>query len=300
MINGSFRPKSGRWSPLGTGLNSTCYTITSIEADTRIFAGGSFTTAGGSSANRIAQWTPSTSTWSPLGSGLNDTCRASCVHNPSSAIYVGGDFTTAGGISCNYIAVWDGSTWSPLGTGLNAVGRSITPDNIGSIYVGGDFTTAGGNTVNRVAKWDGSSWNSIGSPFTNRCITLVYDYELTGYLYAAGSFTDSGMNYIAKWDGSTWSPLGTGLNATCRSISLDSLGDLYVAGDFTTAGDLVVRYAAYWSRADQAWRSMGSGHSGILFAICPGSGEIAYYTGGLSTKSGGVTANRIAKWVLTY
>src|SRR5438128_4511642 len=59
----------------------------------RLIAGGTFTTAGGSTVNHIAQWNGSS--WSPLGSGMNNEVWALTVYN--GALIAGGIFTTAGG-----------------------------------------------------------------------------------------------------------------------------------------------------------------------------------------------------------
>jgi trimeric autotransporter adhesin len=80
-----------------------------------LYAGGDFTTAGGSAANYIAQWNGSS--WSALGSGMNSDVYALAVSG--STLYAGGDFTTAGGSAANYIAQWNGSSWSALGSGMN-------------------------------------------------------------------------------------------------------------------------------------------------------------------------------------
>ena len=62
-----------------------------------LYAGGDFTTAGGTAANYIAQWNGSS--WSALGSGMDDalTWRCAALAVSGSTLYAGGDFTTAGG-----------------------------------------------------------------------------------------------------------------------------------------------------------------------------------------------------------
>ena len=58
-----------------------------------LYAGGAFTTAGGSAAKNIAKWNGSS--WSALGSGMNSAVSALAVSG--SDLYAGGNFTTAGG-----------------------------------------------------------------------------------------------------------------------------------------------------------------------------------------------------------
>jgi len=65
-----------------------------------LYAGGSFTIAGGSLVNRIAKWNGTA--WTVLGSGMNNDVRALTVSG--SDMYVGGYFTTAGGKVSAYIA----------------------------------------------------------------------------------------------------------------------------------------------------------------------------------------------------
>ena len=65
-----------------------------------LYAGGSFTTAGGSAANCIAQWDGSS--WSALGSGMNNIVYALAVSGGT--LYAGGWFTTAGGKVSAYAA----------------------------------------------------------------------------------------------------------------------------------------------------------------------------------------------------
>ena len=65
-----------------------------------LYAGGHFTTAGGSAANDIAKWDGSS--WSALGSGMNNAVDALAVSG--SDLYAGGYFRTAGGKVSPYIA----------------------------------------------------------------------------------------------------------------------------------------------------------------------------------------------------
>jgi hypothetical protein len=71
-------------------MNSDVYAL-AVSGGT-LYAGGSFSQAGGSAANNIAQWNGSS--WLPLGSGMNNSVKALAVSG--STLYVGGAFTTAG------------------------------------------------------------------------------------------------------------------------------------------------------------------------------------------------------------
>ena len=170
------------WSALGTGMNGSVWAL--AVSDTCLYAGGSFTTAGGTSANAIAKWDGTS--WSALGTGMNSTVYALAVSGTD--LYAGGLFTTAGGNIANYIAKWNGAAWSALGSGMNgSVGALavLGPD----LYAGGFFTTAGGNIANYIAKWNGAAWSALGSGMGS------YVYALAASdtnLYAGGYFSTAG------------------------------------------------------------------------------------------------------------
>ncbi|MFO0493717.1 MAG: hypothetical protein ACK51T_14970, partial [bacterium] len=111
-----------------------------------VIVGGTFTAAGGVSANRIARYNPSTSVWSALGSGTNGRVRALAVL-PGGDVIVGGDFNIAGGVPANNIARYNPSTgvWSALGAGTNngtnnsVYSLAVLPG--GDVIAGGTFNT---------------------------------------------------------------------------------------------------------------------------------------------------------------
>ena len=291
------------WSTLGSGsangVNNTVYALTVFDdgAGPALYAGGLFTTAGGVTANRIAQWDGAS--WSSLGTGaangVSDIVHALTVFDDGSgggpALYAGGNFTLAGGGSANRVAKWNGSAWSSLGTGaangVNGIVHALTEFDDGSgsgpmLYAGGAFTMAGGATANRIAKWNGSSWSSLGTGAANGVISTVYalavfdDGPSDGFvggpaLYVGGAFTSAGgvtASGIARWDGSSWSSLGTGsangMNQAVFALKVfdDGSGDgpvLYAGGAFTTAGGVTANRLAKWDGT--SWSSLGANSS---------------------------------------
>jgi LPXTG-site transpeptidase (sortase) family protein len=222
-------------------MNSSVRAL-AVDASGNLYAGGSFTTAGGVAANRIAKWDGGT--WSALGSGMNSYVYALAVDS-NDKLYAGGWLTTAGGVIVNHIAKWDGSSWSALGSGSNYSVLALAVDANSNLYAGGVLTTAGGVAVNRIAKWDGGTWSALGSGMNNNVRALAVD--ASGNLYAGGDFTTAGgvaVNRIAKWDGSSWSALGSGTNGVVRALAT---GSLYAGGYFTTAGGETVNYIAEWT-----------------------------------------------------
>lgn len=97
------------WQALGSGIGATGFTpvvtaltvFNTFEGD-ELIAGGSFTTAGGVAASRIARWDEMS--WRPLGSGTTGEVHALRVHNDR--LIVGGSFSDAGGAGTPFLARW--------------------------------------------------------------------------------------------------------------------------------------------------------------------------------------------------
>jgi len=275
-----------------------------------LYAGGDFTTAGGSAANAIAQW--NASTWSALGSGMSGGDYygpyVSALAMSGSTLYAGGDFSTAGGSAADYIAQWNGSGWSAFGSGMNGFGMNggvlaLTVSG-STLYAGGDFSTAGGSAANCIAQWNGTSWSALGSGISGTVDGLgpyVKVLAVSGKtLYAGGAFSTAGGSTainIAQWDGSSWSSLGSGFsggdqNGTFVAALAVSSGTLYAGGDFSTAGGSAANCIAQWNGS--SWSALGLGMNGWVDALAVLGGTL--YAGGCFTTAGGSAANVIAQW----
>lgn len=255
--------QSGSWQAVGTGTNGSVLDLAIFDG--KLFAGGTFSQAGGNSANRVAQWDGSN--WSGLGipfNGLNSTASSLVGTDATSAVgpalYVGGNFSTAGGQPASRIAKWNGVSWSALGSGINIGGRvlamAVFDDGSGdALYAAGDIASAGGESVSNIARWDGSSWSDVGGGVDGIVHALtVFDDGSGPALYAGGDFSNAGSvpaSRVAKWDGSSWFALGSGTNDDVRALAgadYDTmLGPrLYAGGDFTVAGGAGVGRIADW------------------------------------------------------
>jgi hypothetical protein len=92
-----------------------------------------------------------------------------------------------------------------------------------------------------------------------------------------------------------WLPMGPvpGVYGTVYALSIDRSGNLYVGGEFTTAGGIAANNIAKWSGT--SWDTLGSGTSGrVSTLVVDDSGNL--YAGGRFLTAGAVTANNIAKW----
>ena len=249
------------WSSFPSGGNGMTGNFKSVDVLTVLddgtgpvfYAGGSFTTAGGVVANKIAKWNGTS--WSPLGAAYdNRGVYALTVFNDGTgpALYAAGNFVTMGGDNTLSIAKWDGTSWISLGSGINGNVQALTVFDDGTgpaLYAGGGFTTAGGVAANRIAKWNGTTWSPLGTGVSGSVRALTGFNDGTGQaLYAGGDFTIAGgvtANRIAKWNGTSWSPLGTGANGPVNALT--GFGPaLYTGGSFTTAGGVASGYIAKW------------------------------------------------------
>jgi hypothetical protein len=269
-----------------------------------VYAGGEFSTAGGSTANRIAQWNGAS--WSALGTGMNGTVRALAVLG--STVYAGGEFSTAGGSAASYIAQWNGASWSSVGTGTNHRVEALTVNGT-DLYAGGFFSSAGGVGANRVARWDGSTWSALGSGLGGPGNAEVYALAFAGgNLYAEGEFSTAGgsaANRIARWNGASWSALGTGVSLINPGGALAGSGtDVYVGGQFVGVGGTAATSLARWDGSGNAWSlattTPGAGAASSEFypgvrALARSSSGDVYATGNFEF-AGATPARSIAKF----
>ena len=315
------------WSALAGGMSEGPYTVVYALAvfddgsggGAALYAGGTFGTAGGVPARRIAKWDGVE--WSPVGTGMDNFVHTLAVVDSGSgegpSLCAGGSFAEAGDVSAWCIAEWDGATWSPLGRVMNDRVRALAVlddrrRDGEDLYAGGSFQTAGGLRVNNVAGWDGSSWSALGNGVDGTVYALGTFDDSSGEgcsLYAGGDFRTAGetsAKFIARWDGSSWSALEGGLSRNARALTVfdDELGGgpaLYVGGQFSEAGDLTVHGIARWDGAE--WSSLGTGVGGEdpwVYALAVfddgNGGGPSLFAGGEFTSAGGTDASHIARW----
>ncbi len=280
------------WSSVGVGMDQgSVWTLAVLDdgLSSALFAGGTFTTIGGTSVNHLARWNGVA--WSSVGGGVDGFVSELIVHNDGSgtSLFAGGRFLNAGGVAANRVARWNGSSWSPLGAGMNnwVETFAIWDDGSGSaLYAGGLFTTAGGSTANRVARWDGSSWSAVGSGM-NDAVYALTSFETTdgSMLVAGGKFTTadgSAASRVASFDGGAWWSLEDGVNTSEVWImatwvpSGSSVEELVLGGTFTAAGGGVADRVAAWGCVPEcAFVLDDSNKSGILWFEFPSPGGTA-------------------------
>jgi hypothetical protein len=282
------------WSALGTGVNSFVFALAFLGPD--VYAGGDFHLAGHDSlANHIAKWNGTT--WSALYNGLdNGDVYAFAVIG--SDLYVGGEFTSfrlgASTFSARNLAKWNG-TWTTVGFGTNK-GVAALAVSGSDLIVAGKFDADSLNPGRHIAKWNGSAWSTLGAGTD----APVYAVGISGTnLYAGGGLQPSEggpAGRVARWDGSTWSAPGNGTDAVIQSLLLRPNGsggnDVYVGGQFVTAGSVAARHIAKWNGTN--WAALGAGTNGTVLALASSGADL--YAGGSFTTAGILSAPRVAKW----
>ena len=240
------------WHRMGAGMGSV------YVRDLAAYQGDLYaaTQNAGLDGGRFFRWNGSDA-WEAVGE-INNQMRALTVHDGE--LILAGSFTQIDGTTVNRIAAWNGTSFRTLGDGFNSTVTSLC-SMAGALYAAGNFTTADGADALRVACWNGSSWIALGDGLD------AYVHALTAYdgdLIAGGSFTHSGTTEIARvarWDGTAWQPLGTGVDGSDMILGVSALrgttGDLYVGGDFDTAGGNAASGLAVWDGA--AWSEFEDG-----------------------------------------
>lgn len=271
-------------SPLGTGMNGGVRALRSFNSGAgasqkiNLVAGGDFTTAGGVTVNRIAQWSEFVNllapvNWTALGPGFNNSVYA--IERFNNQVVAAGAFTaTSTGTTLNRIAMWNGSGWSQLGSGLNGACNALKVYN-GSLYAGGAFNQANGSVnTGGLARWDGTNWSSVNGAFPGIINSLeVHNNELIiggSFTGIAGSNSPNIMTYNAATG--LFGNLGSGgADGTVFSLASDS-GNLYAGGGFSHVGGVSATRVARWSGA--AWSDVRGGTDSFAFALAGYHGEL--------------------------
>jgi hypothetical protein len=262
--------------------------------------------------NNIAKWDGTS--WSSLDTGLTvgnlpnltPSVYALAVHGTD--LYVGGFFFKAGNVDVRHIAKWDGTQWSTVGPGFNDNVQALAFAG-NDLYAGGRFTKIWGaaDSAKGIARWNGTAWSALGTGLKNPAVGMgtitptVSALAVSGTdIYAGGYFSlgPAGLVSIAKWNGAAWSALGSGIagnGVTVSAITVDG-SDVYVGGQYLTAGGLASEKIAKWNGT--AWSGFGTGiqgGQGNVKAIAV-QGTNVFVTGSWFTTAGGVAVNSIAHW----
>ncbi len=207
-----------------------------------LYAGGSFTTVGGTTTrNQLCKF-DATGALTAFDPNMNNSVLALALDG--SNLYAGGSFTTVGGTTTrNRLCKFDASgALTAFNPNMNNSVYALAL-NGSNLYAGGVFTSVGGSTRNRLCKFDASGALAAFDPNING---IVYALVLDGSnLYAGGSFTTIGgtttRNYLCKFDASgALMAFDPNMNTTVNALAHDG-SNLYVGGQFTSVGSTTTR-----------------------------------------------------------
>jgi hypothetical protein len=191
------------------------------------------------------KWDFSTHEWSDLGGNLLNS-PVLCLYSGAGSDVIVGGYNYISSIQAAGIAIWDETTGTfnklpGQTTSLPGPCFAITSDGAGNYYFGGM------NSGGYLCKWSYGSDIQFISPdegFYYFVSTLSYN---NGKLYV-GLYNNTGgiaNNFLMKYDGSSWSTLGSGIDGSVSTI-LTSGNDVYVGGEFSSAGNKKSPYLAHW------------------------------------------------------
>lgn len=311
------------WSSVGTPgrMNGVSFIVRAIAAKgTNVYAGGSFTIAGQTTANYIARFDGKH--WHPLGTGITgsstpnvSTPTISAIAIDGDNVYVGGSFTSAGGVGVNNIARWDGTNWHGMGNPGGLV-YSITVRTDG-VYAAGSAEGLSGYADPFFLRWDGTNWqDALNFNITNTLSLFYLNDSVPGMdaaafqganVFVGGHFSISqddpsvpppneiytNCNNILRFDGTYANIVGTGLDSNVVAMAVIGT-NLYVGGPFANAGGVAANHIAKWD--GNGWSDVGGGvvGNGSVYTLAAAGHNL--YVGGSFTNMGGVEAHNIAKW----
>lgn len=316
----SYSFSSKQWSPLGDGLNgpiSTIYPITlnvstTINETTIAFSGNfnQIRATGSYPAVYVpgfAIWVPSKKAWLQ---SLNETQmefagQLSAVASVNDTAILAGSLATDGITAGGAVSLQNSNdlTLVPLEMYLNHTESSVgvitgvydTESGRNLTIVGGQFTATGqdGSAINNVAFVNGTDETLSGLPQGldgNSTIFSLLVHNDT--LFAGGSLTGSvggsSVSGLVTYDLSTKSFQKTqpwtlhGSNATVNTLAVrPGTSDVYVGGDFETAGTLQCTSVCALDSTQNSWSWPGVTITGSVLALNWAGSKTLYAAGDL-------------------
>lgn len=279
-----------------------------------VYAGGSFTVAGGIYARNIAKWTGKG--WKPVGENYENGIRGSvyCILPDNNMVYAGGYFGIAGTTAAFHIARWNGETWSSVGIGVGGVpGACVNAlaKQGNYLYVAGYFSAVGDEEnyalpANSIARFNllTDRWETLG-----RGIEYVYGipgrvYALTAdenKLYVGGEFhsaDDTNYDNFAVLTDNKWSGIDgyndVGVEGRINTIKVIN-SEIYIGGLLTPEHEGDSYGILKWE--DKKWIPVGEplgieGEDIFVSDIEPY--KDGFIAGGHFKKAGNTEVNNIA------
>ncbi len=324
--------KSQNWATIGSGFSNYPNVFFVDTVNTRLYALGPFTNAGGHIVkgatvyngvewdtmplyNDLAVFNSLACYDSMLIFGENplmtwdglqiDTIATFPMGGARGAIVYDGElvvfgwFDTIEGIAANSIATWNGTSWSRFDTTKWYQPIVSAIEYKGELYIGGNMSNYNG-TMDRLARWNGTKWLPVGNGIRGGLASVgsfeIYDDDL----YIGGGFQvaqGNPGNCVARWDGTQWKDAGIGMTSSNAVIHDLQIYDnhLYACGQFLQMGNLPVKGIAKWDGSK--WCGLGQDAQPNHTITCMAVYNNELYIGGPFKTIDGDTMNYVAKWI---
>jgi hypothetical protein len=303
-------------SPASQISNGIVNAIAYDAATGRVYAGGTFTDAGGNgNADFLAVWDGTS--WAPFCASITATVYALQIIGRQ--LYVAGAFAAPATVSsaarlvrCDLDTGTASSTVDSVAHAFTGTVYALTADSNGTLYAGGGFTDLEGmSAADNLASLDGTGWHAVGPAAKAGCgcsvDTFVRSLTAVGSdVYVGTDTTDVGAiaqaDHVARWDatGLVWHAVGSNTAmtdgwfpqiGTINGLSHDATS-IYATGSFQNAnGDPTADFIASFDGT--SWHPIGSDGagngpwSGNGLAVASWSQRL--YAGGGFTSAGGDT-----------
>ena len=266
------------WNP---NANGSVFSLRPSPDAATLYAGGNFTTIGGTSRSRVASFQVSTgalTSWHPKS--FNGVVRG--LAPTTSSVYVGGDFTTVGGVARTRLATLSPSTgslqsWAPTADKL--VRRIlVTPTRV---YVAGNFTSVNGMIQRNLAAIDPTTGASITCSCHPGIPVLDLATDGTRLFAGAGGPGGTAFAYNLATGKLVWSVKGDG---NVQAVAV--FGPfVYFGGHFLKIANVnmveLVRLDPATGALDASWRPVVTDHNpGSLGVFSIASFSSKLYAGG--------------------
>ena len=230
---------------LDTGFNPNAndnVLSTVMQPGGRVVIGGTFTTVGGVTRNKIARVNADGTLDTSFNPNLNDYIRCLAVQTDGK-IVIGGGFTAVGGVTRNRIARLntDGTLDASFNPNVNNIVYCIAIQADGKILIGGAFGVVSGVTRNRIARLnlDGTldvGFNpNAGTSTEVDTLALQQDGEIVigGAMSSMGGVTRIGIARVNA-DGTLDTSFNPNPNSFVYSAAIQSDGKIVIGGFFGT------------------------------------------------------------------